>query len=205
MESFQKPEPLPIKCTSSDCKNGLHCFKATRKMAKVDRGKCRSCGADLVDWSRVHRRDMGDAPYTFAALQHELIRHYHWHKTIDDRALNHARRKGRQKLNDAARHRLAKYLAPANPVRDGFQTPFTGNSIFYAQHAVACCCRTCLEYWHAIPKGRELTPAEFEYCVQLVTLYLEQRLSDLADEPQHVPVERRTTRDKAAVAAAPAQ
>src|SRR5947199_5312284 len=77
MEQFQRPEPLDIKCTSSDCQNGLHCFKATRRMAPAERGRCRSCGADLVDWSRVHRRDKADAAYTFAALQFELIRHHH--------------------------------------------------------------------------------------------------------------------------------
>ena len=96
MDQFQRPEPLDIKCTSSDCKNGLHCFKATRQMAPAERGRCRSCGADLVDWSRVHRRDKADAAYTFAALEYELIRHHHWHKTIDDKALRHARRKGRK-------------------------------------------------------------------------------------------------------------
>ena len=92
-------------------------------MAPAERGRCRSCGADLVDWSRVHRRDKADAAYTFAALEYELIRHHHWHKTIDDKALRHARRKGRKKLIEAARHRLSKCLAPANPARDGFQTP----------------------------------------------------------------------------------
>jgi hypothetical protein len=191
MEGFKKPAPLDIKCTSSDCKNGLHCFKATRQMAPSERGRCRSCGADLVDWSRVHRRDKSDAAYTFAALEYELIRHHHWHKVIDEKALRHAQRKGRLKLIEAARHRLSKCLAPANPARDGFQTPLAGNTIYYAQHAVATCCRTCLEYWHAIPKGRALTPDEFEYCVQLLALYLQQRLPELKDLPERVPPLRR--------------
>jgi hypothetical protein len=191
MEDFKRPEPLDIKCTSTDCENGLHCFKATKAMAPADRGRCRSCGANLVDWSRVHRRDEGDAAYTFEALEYELIRHHHWHTTFDEQALRHAKRKGRLKLIEAARHRLSKSLAPAKPVRDGFQTPFTGNTIYYAQHAVACCCRTCLEYWHSIPKGRELTSDEFEYCVQLVTMYLAQRLPDLNDAPERVPPVRR--------------
>lgn len=193
MDQFQRPEPLDIKCTSSDCKNGLHCFKATRQMAPAERGRCRSCGADLVDWSRVHRRDKADAAYTFAALEYELIRHHHWHKNIDDKALRHARRKGRKQLIEAARHRLSKCLAPANPARDGFQTPLAGNMIFYAQHAVACCCRTCLRYWHGIPKGRPLTADEFEYCVQLVTMYFNQRLPELKDAPERVPPVRRPT------------
>ena len=191
------PEPLKIRCTSSDCRNGLHCFKSTRQMAPVDRGRCRSCGADLIDWSRVHRRDPRDAAYTFAALRHELIRHHHWHTVIDDKAHRHAIRKGRLRLLAAARQRLVKCLAPANPPRDGYQTPLAGNAIYYAQHAVATCCRTCLEYWHGIPKGRELTPDELEYSLQLVTFYLNQRLPQLAAEPQRVPAVRR--RDAAAI------
>lgn len=191
MTGFQKPAPLKITCTSSDCDADLHCFKAHRKMRAADHGKCRSCGIDLVDWSRLHQRDFDDVEYTFEALKHEMIRHHHFHKRIDDAAVRHARRKGRTGLMEAVRHRLAKYLAPANPPRDGRQTPFDGNAIFYAQHATACCCRTCLEYWHAIPKGRPLTEKEIEYCEALMELYLRQRLPDLDDDPVKVPARRR--------------
>ena len=79
MAEFQKPPPLDIKCTSTDCDNDLHCFKQLRKMTPDQRGKCRACGADLVDWKRLHRRDKSDAAHTFAALQHELIRHHFFH------------------------------------------------------------------------------------------------------------------------------
>lgn len=191
MTGFQKPPPLRVSCTDSDCDNGLHCFKFhKKKMNETQRGSCRSCGAQLVDWNRVHRRDCKDAAYTFEALQHEYIRHHCWHITIDEKAVLHARRKGMRELMAAARHRLEKYVAPADPARDGRQTPFEGNSIFYAQHATACCCRTCLEYWHDIPKGRTLTSAEIDYCHQLVTLYLRQRLPHLREEPEKIPRRR---------------
>lgn len=39
---------------------------------------------------------------------------------------------------------------------------------FVAQHATATCCRGCLEKWHRIPKGRELTEAEQEYIVNVI-------------------------------------
>lgn len=191
MTGFQKPAPLKIKCTSVDCENDLHCFKAHRKMAPPDRGKCRECNADLVDWDRVHRRSLKDVRYTFKALKHELIRHHHFVKDIDDGAVRHARRKGRIELVEAARVRVERYLAPAAPPRDGYQTPFEGNAIFYAQHATACCCRTCLAYWHDIPKGRDLTEGEVEYCVALLELYFEQRLPKLKDEPEKVSPRRR--------------
>jgi uncharacterized heparinase superfamily protein len=54
--------PLPIRCTSSDCDAGLHCFKATQKLRKQGReGACRSCGEQLVNWHRVHGRRLEDA------------------------------------------------------------------------------------------------------------------------------------------------
>jgi Domain of unknown function (DUF4186) len=191
MAEFKKPAPLKIKCTASDCANELHCFKATKKMASGDRGRCRACGANLIDWQRVHRRKIADAKYTFAALKHELIRHHFFHEPIDESAELHARRKGRVLLAEAVRHRLERYLAPAEPPRDGFQTPFTGNAIYYAQHATACCCRTCLEYWHNIPKGRELTEDELSYCEALIDQFLTLRLPSLKREPEKIPPRRR--------------
>jgi hypothetical protein len=190
MTLFKKPEPLKISCTAADCSNDLHCFKATKKMADGDRGRCRACGANLVDWNRLHQQKIADAKYTFRALRHELIRSHFFQEPIDEAAVAHARRKGRIRLREAVRIRLERYLAPAEPMRDGRQTPFTGSSIFYAQHATACCCRTCLEYWHNIPKGRALTEQELQYCEALIDLFLQQRLPDLKDEPVKVPPRR---------------
>jgi Domain of unknown function (DUF4186) len=189
MTEFQKPPPLDIKCTSVDCANDLHCFKQLRKMTGEQRGRCRACGVDLIDWKRLHRRDQSDAKHTFDALQHELIRHHFFHRKIDETATRHAQRKGRAKLKQAARERLAKCLAPADPPRDGRQTPLSGNAIFYAQHATATCCRTCLEYWHNIPKGKPLTTDELAYSAKLIDLFLDERLPDLAEEP--IKVSRR--------------
>ena len=187
MPEFQMPPRLNIKCTSADCENELHCFKQLKKMTEEQRGKCRYCHADLVDWDRLHVRDFGDVAYTFAALKNEMIRHYFFHREIDEKAVQHAQRKGRIQLKEAARHRLTKYLAPAAPARDGLQTPFEGNAIFYAQHATATCCRTCLEYWHNIPKGRALTAEERGYCAALVDCFLDELLPELADTPIKVP------------------
>jgi hypothetical protein len=134
---------------------------------------------------------MNDVRHTFKALQNETIRHHFFHREIDDTAIRHAQRKGRTLLKEAARNRIEKYLAPAEPARDGRQTPLEGSAIFYAQHATATCCRTCLEYWHNIPKGRPLTEAERKYCEGLVELFLDQRLPKLADDPIKVQARKR--------------
>jgi hypothetical protein len=187
--------PLNITCTSSNCGDDLHCFKATEKLAKENKiGACRTCGAELIDWPRVHERRLDDVGFTFDQLRHELIRHYFWHLPFDQRALNHARRKGRIRLHDAARQRIVTSVGKAGMAFDGRQTPREGNTIFYAQHATASCCRTCIEYWHDIPKDRELTPEEVAYLSGLVVTYLDERLPDLDDGPARVPAQRRARR-----------
>ena len=118
MSEFQRPPPLAVKCTSADCQNELHCFKQMKKMTQDQRGKCRYCGADLVDLDRLHVRDFGDVAYTFKALKNEMIRHYFFHGEIDEKTVRHAQRKGRILLSEAARPRLAKYFDPAEPARE---------------------------------------------------------------------------------------
>ncbi len=184
-------EPLDIKCTSSDCDNDLHCFRRTRRMRPEQVGQCRSCGAELVNWERVRRRDVGDAAFTFAALKRELIRHHYWHKLIDEEAELHARRKGRIKLREAAAKRLRTSVGPAEPFRDGRQTPTKSRVVYYAQHALACCCRTCLEYWHGIPKGTELTPQQIDYFTDLVMRYVDERMPALTEEGEKISPRRR--------------
>lgn len=192
MSKPKKPslEPLKITCTSSDCQNNLHCFKATRAMKKADSaGPCRDCGAELVDWSRIHKQDSRDAAYTFESLRRELIRHKFWHVEIDEKAINYAKRKGFSGLAAAVRQRIRKSVGPALPLRDGQQTPMegSGNPIHYAQHSTASCCRKCMEYWHAIPQGRALTEEEITYLTELAMLYFHERLPFLTEDGEKVP------------------
>ena len=181
---------LGMSCTSTDCDNDLHCFRHARRKANP-RGPCRNCGADLVDWPRVTSRDVEDVANTFAALQHERIRHHYWHTEIDQKALNYARRKGRIELAAAIKHRLSKVVAGAEPYRDGTQTPFSDNIIYYAQHATASCCRKCIEEWHGIERGREMSEEEITYLTTLAMGYIEMRLPDLPSLGQKVSAIRR--------------
>lgn len=67
---------------------------------------------------------------------------------------------------------VTRRLAPAQPAKDGKQTPFRGHPVFVAQHATATCCRTCLAKWHRIPAGRALEEAEVEHVVAVITRWL---------------------------------
>lgn len=161
-------------------------------------GQCRECGAELVDWKRVHKHNLSDATYTFEALKIELFRHYMWHVEISQKAVNHARRKGKIGTRTAAKKQIYKSVGSAEPrYIDGLQTPREDSdratAINYAQHATACCCRTCIEYWHNIPIGRELTEEEIGYFTDLVMLYIEERLPYLTENGEQVPPIRKKT------------
>jgi hypothetical protein len=182
-------EPLNVRCTDSDCENDLHCFKATRRMALdgAPHGECRSCHEQLVELDRTRRREPRDRRYLLDSLQKELIRHHFWHLFLDQTAMDKALRKGRGGLGEAAAKRLRSSVGKAKPFRDGTQTPLSGNAIYYAQHATASCCRTCIEYWHGIPKGHELTDDELSYLHSLIMEFIDERLPSLPDEPTLVP------------------
>jgi hypothetical protein len=180
--------PLNVKCTDADCEHDLHCFKfLSRSMEAEDEGACRYCGAKLIDWDRVHLRSLRDIANTFRSLKREYIRHALWHKPIDLKAELHARRKGVLLLRESAYKRIRSSVGRATPFRDGQQTPMEGNILYYAQHATASCCRTCMEYWHAIPKGRQLTDDEINYFTDLAMLYVADRMPELPDSPEKIP------------------
>jgi hypothetical protein len=81
-------------------------------------------------------------------------------------------RKGIAVVLEHAANFIKTRLAPAHPANDGKQTPWRGHPVFVAQHATATCCRGCLEKWHAIPKGREMTGPERKYAVQVIEAWL---------------------------------
>lgn len=185
-------KPLTIRCVSTDCANDLHCFQlTTRLLASGPSGRCRSCGVELVDWDRVHTRNLLDVDYTFTALRYELIRHHFWHIPLSQYAINYARRKGSVGLRHAAQKTIRN--AVGNPIHpaQGRQTPretkLTANTIHYAQHATACCCRKCLAEWHGIPMDRVLSDGEISYLTDIVMLYVTARIPNLAEGPLSVP------------------
>src|SRR3954464_12444953 len=84
--------------------------------------------------------------------------------------------RGPEKIRKQAAELIARRVAPAEPYKDGKQTPYRGHPVFVAQHATATCCRTCLERWHGIPKGRELTSEEQAYAVEVICRWIETDL-----------------------------
>jgi Domain of unknown function (DUF4186) len=84
--------------------------------------------------------------------------------------------RGREAIRRHADELITKRVAPAAPYKDGKQTPYRGHPVFVAQHATATCCRSCLERWHEIPKGHELTNDERAYVVEVIWRWIEREL-----------------------------
>lgn len=76
---------------------------------------------------------------------------------------------------------IAERLAPAEPRNDGRQTPYRNHPVFVAQHATATCCRSCLETWHGIPKGRRLDRGERAYVVEVIGRWVDRELATSID------------------------
>lgn len=89
-----------------------------------------------------------------------------FHLDANDR--EYLAKKGWETIREHARDFVRLRLAPENPPKDGKQTPMRGHPVFKAQHATACCCRSCLEKWHGIPSGKKLTDPEQDYIVDVI-------------------------------------
>ncbi|BDH45836.1 DUF4186 domain-containing protein [Salmonella enterica subsp. enterica serovar Choleraesuis] len=85
--------------------------------------------------------------------------------------------KGPDVIDSHAADFIATRLAPAHPANDGKQTPMRGHPVFIAQHATATCCRGCLEKWHNIPQGTELSAARQRYVVSVIHRWLVEEMN----------------------------
>ena len=112
---------------------------------------------------------MRDLDEVFDALSRSAFRR---RQHLGAREAAYVAERGIEPVIAHARDLIARRLAPAEPGNDGKQTPFKGHPVFIAQHATGTCCRGCLEKWHRIPKGRELTPEEQDHVVAAITRWL---------------------------------
>lgn len=98
-----------------------------------------------------------------------------FHLSEKDKA--YIRSKGIDTIEDHARDFIAKRLVPAEIANDGRQTSMRGHPVFIAQHATGCCCRGCLEKWHHIAKGHELTDDEKEYVISVIMRWIGKEIA----------------------------
>jgi predicted Fe-S protein YdhL (DUF1289 family) len=86
--------------------------------------------------------------------------------------------RGLRAIRSHANDLIATRVAPANPARDGKQTPYRNHPVFVAQHATATCCRGCLERNHKIARGHQLTTDERRYVTELIMRWIEREVPD---------------------------
>ena len=98
-----------------------------------------------------------------------------FHLSDKDRA--YIARVGIGKIRSHAEDFVRNRLSAENPENDGKQTPLRGHPVFIAQHAAACCCRSCLEKWHNIPSGKVLTQQEQDYIVDILIEWINRELA----------------------------
>jgi len=67
-------------------------------------------------------------------------------------------------------------IALQYPKNDGKQTPMKGHPVFIAQHATATCCRSCIQKWYDIKKGKELSKQEIQFLVELIMRWIEGQI-----------------------------
>ena len=97
---------------------------------------------------------------------------FHLNKKMKEYVLE----KGLDKIEEHAYDFINKRLKPEIIANDGKQTPMKGHPVFIAEHATATCCRGCLEKWHRIPKGVELTNNQVDYVVSIIMEWIKREM-----------------------------
>jgi hypothetical protein len=183
------PDMQMVSCGTADCENGTHSFnnrEFKRTSEKHNRrhlsqGVCKSCGADLIMWERLHRRDVSDMGFTFDSLKQETIRAEFWNRELNARVQAQMSRLGEEGVLARVRPTLAGILGHEEighldhlrvPIRDEKITSI----VQYAQHAVASCCRVCARQWHGISEAGDLGEQDLQYLVDLTSAYIVARL-----------------------------
>ena len=95
---------------------------------------------------------------------------------LNDDLKKYVQEKGMDTIKSHAYDFVNKKLKPAFPYNDGKQTAYKGHPVFVAQHATGTCCRGCLEKWHHILKGKELTDIEVNYIVSVIMKWIENEM-----------------------------
>lgn len=95
---------------------------------------------------------------------------------LNEKDLAYIREKGMDTIRSHTADFVSVKLAPADPLKDGKQTPTHGHPSFKAMHACACCCRGCLEKWYRIPRGIPLSDIQQQKIVNLLIGWIERQI-----------------------------
>jgi hypothetical protein len=191
-----RPKSLNLVCGRSACDEELHTFRPlSMDLSAASLVPCTKCGFELIGHDPSAIRMTRDAERLFALLQREWIRHFFFHLPLTDRIRQYAIKHGRQELLEIAVGQLRSgRMIGYSPRWDSQQTAMLrGTIVHWARHAVACCCRRCMAYWHAIPMSATLAESDIEYFQGLIMRYIDLRLPDLPALPHVKKAQHRST------------
>jgi hypothetical protein len=122
----------------------------------------------------------------FGALRANAWREQWWTKPLDAKAAAGIARIDASVLH---RHVLTRLNASLNTLylingtlqqyRDGYQTPYIGDIVFYGQHGLALCCRKCLRDWYGVPTNTRLSDAQVMAMSRLIVSFVSFRIDGL--------------------------
>ena len=176
-----RPKSLNLSCGRSECDEELHSFRPTGiDLSATGLVPCTTCGTHLAEWNPNTLRALPAADI-FAMLQREWIRHFFFHLPLTERIRKFAYSSGRDGLAERASQQLRSgRMIGYSPRWDSQQTAMLrGTIVHWARHAVACCCRRCIAYWHGIPMSATLSEEDILYFQSLIIRYIDLRLPEL--------------------------
>ena len=94
---------------------------------------------------------------------------------LDDADCAYIARVGMETVRRHAEDFVRTKLAPAEPGKDGRQTPMRGHPVFKAMHGSAMCCRGCMEKWWKVPRHRPLSPDQQRKAVDFLMEWIARR------------------------------
>lgn len=95
---------------------------------------------------------------------------------LKQKDIDYINEKGLDVIESHARDFIAKREAPAEIPNDGKQTPTNGHPVFIAQHATATCCRGCIQKWHKMAPGKELSQLQQDYLVDVIMTWIKKEI-----------------------------
>lgn len=150
-----------------DCENNHHLVKYINKKLC-----CEKC-----NYFNFNQEVLATLP-DYNIVKKELYKskwNYDWfNANIDNVALNHLN------ISDNDIIKILKKSVFKLTQKDGKQTPFTGNIVYYAQHSTATCCRKCMEKWYNISREKELTEEEKLYFLSLIKNYILEKTQTIS-------------------------
>lgn len=101
--------------------------------------------------------------------------------SLKEKDIDYINKKSLSVIREHAFDFINKRLAPAIILNDGKQTPMRGHPVFIAMHATATCCRGCLEKWHKIKKGHNLSKEEIDYIIDIIMSWIEMQINGVKE------------------------